>query len=884
MSTSRLEVALQRMSQESSQHEYDIKRLESQLAENLSNFRAINGLLQDAFGSIQRTTKRADTALNTQIPHISEELDESLEALAELAEALPTIRTQVADIRRVYTSGRQKAQSLVDDLTWLNTEFYERWRTIIFTPNSPVSLRWKALMRLVFTISFLMCTWLAWIALSGAYRAHRQRLYNLMDGFDDLLAPSRSVLEENPFEDPFGKRSNSPDPWATPFLNSVHGGAHDDPYAGFGASSSASTSAAPGPSAYDEHDEDRRTVEEQAKEENITSPVAHEPPLAVAPATSADPLESSRTKDDDADDDDDASLHAPSTSATQTRSPGFRESVPAFSETATIRPPQEDRFPSSSFSRSPPSSANIITSAFTSSDIHGDGADANANAVSPIPPTPTSPRTESLIGSHAQPSPVVSNTHSAGADWGSPFSQASKPGLAFEQSFAGLGLGAESSGWQENATTATATTSAKEGVSEDDSDDDTPIGQTFGKLVAQAEKRQSLQRNDAGLQPVFVISVDDPQKVGDPIRGYTMYTVHTRTTSPMFQKSAFSVLRRYSDFLWLYETLSANNPGVVVPPVPDKNPFGRFDDQFVKQRRFALEKCIQKIANHPLLGKDADLKIFLESDTFALDIKHRKAELAHERGGIMASIGQAVAGPRFYETDEWFDRQKVYLDSLESQLKGLAKAIDAVAKQRSELAAATGEFSQSVGDLSASDIGKGLSHSLSGLADVERMAQEIQSTQSEQDLTTIMGTVDEYARLINSVRMAFSSRIRIYHAWKQSESDLLRIKQSHEKNRAQGRIPTDRLSYSLSQIAEAEKRAAESKHEFEHVSKLVKSELARFEQERVSDFKDSLHAFLEGMIERQKQLINAWEGYQQMLLKRDNGRHPVNGREAPTPA
>ncbi|KAF9497168.1 hypothetical protein BDN71DRAFT_1488250 [Pleurotus eryngii] len=176
MSTSRLELALRRMSQESSQHEYDVKHLESQLVENLSNFRAINGLLQDALGSIQRTTKRADTALNTQIPHISDELDESLDALAELAEALPTIRTQVADIRHVYTSGRQKAQSLVDDLTWLNTEFYERWRTIIFTPNSPVSLRWKALMRLVFAISFLMCTWLAWIALSGAYRAHRQRL------------------------------------------------------------------------------------------------------------------------------------------------------------------------------------------------------------------------------------------------------------------------------------------------------------------------------------------------------------------------------------------------------------------------------------------------------------------------------------------------------------------------------------------------------------------------------------------------------------------------------------------------------------------------------------------------------------------------------------
>lgn len=113
-----------------------------------------------------------------------------------------------------------------------------------------------------------------------------------------------------------------------------------------------------------------------------------------------------------------------------------------------------------------------------------------------------------------------------------------------------------------------------------------------------------------------------------------------------------------------------------------------------------------------------------------------------------------------------------------------------------------------------------------------------------------------------------------------SESDLLRTKQTHERNRAQGRIPTDRLGYSLSQIAEvtwskhfvhifvflmiiyfslfdrmkAERRASESKLEYEQVSKLVKTEVARFEQERIEDFKDSLHAFLEGMISRQKEV------------------------------
>jgi hypothetical protein len=52
----------------------------------------------------------------------------------------------------------------------------------------------------------------------------------------------------------------------------------------------------------------------------------------------------------------------------------------------------------------------------------------------------------------------------------------------------------------------------------------------------------------------------------------------------------------------------------------------------------------------------------------------------------------------------------------------------------------------------------------------------------------------------------------------------------------------------------AERRASDAKVEYEQVSKLVKTEVARFEQERIEDFKDSLHAFLEGMISRQKEV------------------------------
>ncbi|KAJ7334196.1 Vps5 C terminal like-domain-containing protein [Mycena albidolilacea] len=624
-----------------------------------------------------------------------------------------------------------------------------------------------------------------------------------MDGFDDLLTPSQSSLENNPFADPFAPRSSSPDPWTSPFARQASSDVFE-------------------------------------YQERATTPPLQDEPETPAVDTNAllDPLDTAAHTEDDPD-------------PLASHSPGFRESVPesepGFSEIATIRPTEPEELQSSI-------------------PVPEDEPTTPARTLTPTPATPP-PRALSESAPslpHVPPSPS--------RDWGPLDGHA-----ALTRSFPNLALGAETQAdWGEQENWSNDRTPPTRLPTEEDSDDDKPVLQTVRQPPP--DRQNTIKPGRDGLPPMFVISVDDPQKVGDPIRSFTMYTVHTRTTSPLFQKSAFSVLRRYSDFLWLYETLSNNNPGVVVPPVPEKNPFGRFDDQFVRQRRFALEKCIHKIANHPVLGKDPDLKLFLESDTFSLDIKHRKAEIAQQSGGLMATIGQSLAGPRFYETDEWFDRQKAYLDSLEAQLRGLVKAIELVSKQRGELATAMAEFATNVTDLSQSDVGKQLAHSLAGLADVEHKAQDIQSVQSEQDIVTLLSTVDEYARLINSVRLAFNSRIRTYHSWRAADADLLRVKQTHERNRVQGRA-TDRAGHSLSQIADSERRALDAKHEFDQATKLIKTEVARFEQERIEDFKDSLHAFLEGMIGRQKEIIAGWENYQQMLLKRVGGGRGLPGQQ-----
>ncbi|TCD71851.1 Vacuolar protein sorting-associated protein 5 [Steccherinum ochraceum] len=699
-----------------------------------------------------------------------------------------------------------------------------------------------------------------------------------MDGFDDLLAPSRTGLESNPFEDPFAKRSGSPDPWTSAFQQPAAYPGHDDAFGGgFGASSSS------------------------------TSPTAERYPAQLETSDSggfsqaSDPLDSANaTRDeDDAPAHDDAVPETPVKTEPTPSSPGFRESIPstideviaplpAPAQSPPLTPAEEE---TTTPSAPTPTSRHVPPPLTSTLSDQPPETPASDSPISITRPEVVSSRASTQSQSSSlQP---ASTTTSPKQPVFSPLDQPQPTGLGFERSFAGLSIGGETfgGGWGSGTTPFSAThfnqvsANQSEDDDDDDDDDDKPILQTRASLQAQAAAAAANANpvvskpptDQNGLQPVFVITVDDPQRVGDPIRAYTMYTVHTKTTSPLFSKSSFSVLRRYSEFLWLYETLSVNNPGVVVPPVPEKNAYGlgRFESTFVEQRRSALEKCVMKIAVHPVLQKDPDFKLFLESDSFSLDIKHRKAEMAHEKGGLMASIGQTLAGPRFYETDEWFDKQKSYLDSLELQLRGLVKTIDLVTKHRADIAQSAGEFAQTLQDLSTSDIGASLSGALEGLAVVERKAQECQVAQAHADVATLMSIVDEYARLINSVRLAFTSRIRTYHAWQNADANVKRVKQTHEANRAQGRLPSDQLSRSLAFVGEAERRALEAKSEFDQVSKLVKTEVARFEHERIEDFKNAMEAFLDGMIVRQKDLISAWEGFQQSLLRKVNGQQVV---------
>ena len=196
----------------------------------------------------------------------------------------------------------------------------------------------------------------------------------------------------------------------------------------------------------------------------------------------------------------------------------------------------------------------------------------------------------------------------------------------------------------------------------------------------------------------------------------------------------------------------------------------------------------------------------------------------------------------------------MYLDALETQLRGLMKAVDTVVQQRKGLAEAANEFSGSLNALAAVELAPSLSAPLEGLSEVQLRIKELYERQAQQDILTLGITIDEYIRLIGSVKMAFTQRQKSYHSWHAAESELQKRKNAQDKLLRQGKSQQDRLNQAKAEVADAEKRVHQARLLFENMGRSMRNELERFEKEKVEDFKSGVETFLESAVEAQKEV------------------------------
>ena len=104
----------------------------------------------------------------------------------------------------------------------------------------------------------------------------------------------------------------------------------------------------------------------------------------------------------------------------------------------------------------------------------------------------------------------------------------------------------------------------------------------------------------------IVVKVSDPEKVNGGIfsKSFISYTVET-------QPFGLRTKKRYSDFLWLRNTLALMYSNCVIPPLCKKNYVDRFSEALINKRMRSIEKFLNGLLIHPLIKNSQILFDFL---------------------------------------------------------------------------------------------------------------------------------------------------------------------------------------------------------------------------------------------------------------------------------
>eukprot|EP00300_Choanocystis_sp_HF-7_P021893 c20997_g1_i1.p1 GENE.c20997_g1_i1~~c20997_g1_i1.p1 ORF type:complete len:638 (-),score=153.99 c20997_g1_i1:585-2498(-) len=112
----------------------------------------------------------------------------------------------------------------------------------------------------------------------------------------------------------------------------------------------------------------------------------------------------------------------------------------------------------------------------------------------------------------------------------------------------------------------------------------------------------------------FVMRVAPPVKQEGKVADHMVYSIHIHCTMGLLNSIESVAYRRYSDFEWLRSRLLEVSMGHVVPPLPPKKYFGRFEKEFLDVRRHGLETFLNRLAADPLFVNAKPLITFLQAD------------------------------------------------------------------------------------------------------------------------------------------------------------------------------------------------------------------------------------------------------------------------------
>lgn len=328
------------------------------------------------------------------------------------------------------------------------------------------------------------------------------------------------------------------------------------------------------------------------------------------------------------------------------------------------------------------------------------------------------------------------------------------------------------------------------------------------------------------LETRYQVTVTSP-KMESKFKGIKKFIAYQLL--PSFSNEPVS--RRYKNFDWLHERLVEKFCLIPIPPLPDKQISGRYEEQFIEHRRAQLQQFVDWVCRHPILSKSDVWMHFLT----CRDQKKWKA-------GKRSAEKDPLVGPTFCAAIRITPEKALLPTVVDSQIescKNFTNAMDGAVKilesassdQVAKYANLYRKDYQRLGDC-FSELAKALD------IDERRVSTGFSLTQSVGNTAGIFISIGKiYEDQAKRDWQPFCDKLHVYRGILSSFPDIL----SEHKNAQQKKKECEKLAYdqkmSNLQIQEVTRRV-------DVMTVSVLAEQSHFRQERDSHLKEAMKTLL----------------------------------------
>eukprot|EP01120_Amphizonella_sp_Union-15-10_P015753 TRINITY_DN8158_c0_g1_i1.p1 TRINITY_DN8158_c0_g1~~TRINITY_DN8158_c0_g1_i1.p1 ORF type:complete len:449 (+),score=116.58 TRINITY_DN8158_c0_g1_i1:110-1348(+) len=375
-------------------------------------------------------------------------------------------------------------------------------------------------------------------------------------------------------------------------------------------------------------------------------------------------------------------------------------------------------------------------------------------------------------------------------------------------------------------------------------------------------KNTSLSQIIEDVEGTIIVSITNTEKHGEGMNAFVTYSINTKCIDdPILGTKDINANRRYSDFVWLHDTLKTQYKGVIIPPLPEKNLINRFSPDVIDYRKSELERFLKRVLTHPKLVSSPHVLAFLENG----ELQKAPEDIATKSKGFFSTLTEKVTNINIgtvVETDEWFTDIKEYIKGLDLQLNNFYNKTTSLTKKRKEFVQIWEDFSQGATEYANVEIEKDkmLHRLFDKLGEITHQISSLHNETVEREVSQFESSLKDYIRTTAAVKDVLTNRDNALLKYQAAEKTLEQKKQKSEKNAS-----ASKASAIQTEVNEAEKQKDTAKAQFEEITRECKEEIDKFLKTKNKEITDALRDLVQTNMNHELRVLDLWKELLQLI-------------------